>query len=157
MVGFKGKLKGEPGQKGTLEGEPAPYSVYPLKQNNYVVNIPEKRKKQRTTWLWVENGYPKWNPGKWKQKLNPRNPSSGLVEPEGDVAPRRGDDGLRQGPLVLRQERREVLPPKKTRERGEGSCSLNDLPSLVAVDPSAKSLNFLWVWYPWISQTKTKV
>ena len=22
-------------------------------------------------WLWVKNGYPKWNPGKWNQGLKP--------------------------------------------------------------------------------------
>ena len=28
------------------------------------------------SWLWVKNGYPKWNPGKWKQRQKPRNFSS---------------------------------------------------------------------------------
>ena len=27
-------------------------------------------------WLWVKNGYRKWNPGKWRQRLEPRNASS---------------------------------------------------------------------------------
>ena len=31
-------------------------------------------RKSELTWLWVKNRYPKWNPGKWNQGLNPAVP-----------------------------------------------------------------------------------
>ena len=32
---------------------------------------PERHSKPGKNWLWVKNGYPKWNPGKWKQRRKP--------------------------------------------------------------------------------------
>ena len=36
------------------------------------------RAKSLLIWLWVKKMYPKWNPGKWKRRLEPADPG-GLI------------------------------------------------------------------------------